>query len=853
MFKPVKIIKDFYDIHELGSEHGINVRSNADFINARIAIEQLKVQKYNVSFEIIIKNRKFKNGFYDLECFTEFVSTVKVSAREMIQDRLKIELPSYISEKDIISCGLIKGIKKFSNIYDKSLSFEQNSILFVFELDSLYYFNSKNEILNFVINNKRKLRDLIEDRNVVLNWLRDEIIRNSTDTNEITLFLDLLQGKLKMDNLLRSIVFNYAFRNYKEFDKETIGRPYKGLNDNVTISEEHLGQLLKEYENYVSELNDIIRFKSRQISIFASDNNLQYIINKVSGLFEAEYEILFSRFNDELLNNFVANSDQIQSYINILMDRFALLFYFKPSIKSKLIELSVLLDKLNKLFNMRYDFDNFKEWARFYINDYLNVYNYLVPSENIYSLLEKANIDSEIKKNLEVKIRGKIDDINTKYEEFLFNNYYRMHQNNNNITTSGALNNITTYYNKSKVILLVIDAMRWDMWKIIKSIFEDSGYVQINDNSSILSMIPSVTSVSRLSLFAVNKFKNIISDKINGNFSFAFWDEEKHFKRYFTGKKIEFANGGKDHFNDLIQKDADIYTFIYTDADELFHGLKDINKDIIKAVFDNQIRNIIDRVEKKFNEPVKIIIATDHGSIDIDNSTSISLEYPIKKFFEHYKIKFDTHGKYLRIFSEKKVTPEIYKEIFDYFNSSGRWHIIEEKDMDKYALPNREVGNEVLMYLIAKYGYHIGGVKGNNVHGGFSMNETIIPFAILEKKSLITKELKISVEGELTAKTLSKLEITVFNDNDYDVYDLKLKMKPIYFEKIISLIPRNSSFTFNVSILQEQEGIINNSIETSYMRMGKEVTQSYRVSIDVKEDPKSRISNSVKKSRSLDL
>ena len=217
----------------------------------------------------------------------------------------------------------------------------------------------------------------------------------------------------------------------------------------------------------------------------------------------------------------------------------------------------------------------------FLCNKYLFVKNDLDKENNIHEIINDIIEERSIKMGLKNKVDLIIDTVNKEYETFLYNNFDIIHtKDNGRYSISSAISRLTKYSNE-KIIFIIIDAMRWDIWEIAKDILEGNGYVQKRNDDFLVAMIPTVTSISRLSLFSGNKYKTIMDEKINNVYEYDYRDESRHFNRFFKGRNVGFSIGGKDKFNQLILQDKDIYTFIYSESDAVLHGLTDINKNII--------------------------------------------------------------------------------------------------------------------------------------------------------------------------------------------------------------------------------------------------------------------------------
>ncbi|NMB28218.1 MAG: PglZ domain-containing protein, partial [Tissierellia bacterium] len=617
-------------------------------------------------------------------------------------------------------------------------------------------------------------------------------------------------------------------------------------------------KLLNSNNEYLEELNLELIKKEKQLYLFNSlDNNFSNFISRVTGVLKHEFNFVIEFIIHKISNKDFMDIEKVEALIFKTETKFEYLIYQDNRAKKTIYLLKNLINKIKTLNSMEKEMGNLvtiEKWFDFYTTKYMIIKNDLDKDNNIYEIIDNIVEDNRIRISLKQRVNLIIDKINKQYETFLYNNFDNIHrQNMGKYSILSALSKISKYSNE-KTVLLVIDAMRWDIWEIAQNILEGHGYVQENKDDFLVAMIPTITSISRLSLFSGNKYKTIIDEKMNNVYEYDYRDESKHLKRFFKGKKVGFTIGGKEKFNRLMDKDLDIYAFIYSESDAVLHGLTDINKDIIYYILKEQIDNIIKEVENRFDDKFNIVVTTDHGTIDIKNSKGIYLENTVTSYLKNYSINYSNHGKYIRIFSMDSIDKENYDEIHSYFKDLDYFHIITIEDMTKYYLPKKEKDEYNLFYLICKYKYHIGSTtRSTNTHGGFSMNETLIPFAVFQKELENIKELDIVIISNLVYKTNSKLTIKVINPNDFNIRNINLSIKPFINKYKIDFIKRESSIEFEINIIPEVHGTVDLNTTIDYEKLGREIHETKTIQIDVKEDLKTRISKDIKKSRRLDF
>lgn len=850
----INIIKDFDNV--LDSKSTIEVVDNYTYIQSRILIVNMKNEKFKKDAIIVVKNSKYEYGYYDLKYLEDFIQFKEVNLVETLKGNLDIKLMG-VSCEDILSTKINKQIQLFIDSYDDKYSYFQNVIMFNFKINNMDFMKDVDSFVSFILSNIEMIEIMKDEKNMTLEYLKMEG-KNISSRKDFMWFLDILDYETDTEEYVKVIIFNELFKNYKEFEKETIGKPKNHKNTNFIIENEIFQELLYRYNKYIDKLNLNLIKKERQLYLFSSLNDSMFnkFIERATGILRHEFDFAIKYIVDKISNMKFEDIQALEAHVYGLEYKFQSLIRMDDEVKKIIFALKGFISKINILNKMLDEVENLNsidKWADFYINKYMAVKNDLDKDNNIYEIIDIIVVDEVAKEKIEDKVNKILDNINDKYENFLYDNFENIHRHDRGrYSISNALSKMS-YYSDEKIVFLVIDAMRWDIWQIAKGILEEYGYIQKNDDEFLVSMIPTVTSVSRLCLFSGNKYKTIIEEKANNLYEFDYRDEEKHFKRFLKGKKVGFSIGGKEKFNQLIDKDLDIYAFIYSESDAVLHGLTDLNKEIIYYILKEQLNNIIKKAENKFGDSMRIVITTDHGTVDIKNSKGIRMERAVKEYLECYSIDYNSHGKYIRVFSKEKVSSSIYNEMLDCFKGQDCFHIITRDDMDKFFLPKEENKGYNLFYLICQYNYHINSATSSNTHGGFSMNETIIPFGVFEKELEDVMDLEVTISGELVYDNDSKLIVKIFNPNDFDIKDAHLSIKFFIYDYRMDFIEKKSYSEFEIGIIPKEQGLVDTNITIKYDKFGENFEMTKDMKIEVKEDLKTRISKDIKKSRRLDF
>ena len=288
------------------------------------------------------------------------------------------------------------------------------------------------------------------------------------------------------------------------------------------------------------------------------------------------------------------------------------------------------------------------------------------------------------------------------------------------------------------IFFILIDNLRFDQWKAIQSIFAES--FRVVEEDSFYSILPTATQYSRNALFTgmlpvdIEKYfphlwkndeeeggKNLYEE----DFLAAQLKRTKYSNLKYSFTKVLHHNDGQQltqNIHNLLNNDLNV--IVYNFVDMLSHARTEM--EILKELANDEVsyrsvtrswfeHSLLHQALKKIaDKKIKIVLATDHGSIRVktpvkiigDKQTTTNLRYK--------------HGRNLN------YNP---KEVLAYRNPQHA------------GLPTPNVNSS---FVFAKedgflcypnnFNYYANYYKNTFQHGGVSLEEMIIPLVIMESK-----------------------------------------------------------------------------------------------------------------------
>ncbi len=295
-------------------------------------------------------------------------------------------------------------------------------------------------------------------------------------------------------------------------------------------------------------------------------------------------------------------------------------------------------------------------------------------------------------------------------------------------------NKIFPLLEQGKVVVVLIDNLRYDQWKIIEQ--EINSLFRTEEESIFSSILPTATQYARNAMFS-GLMPAEIQEKHPG-----LWVDENEeggknaneeelcrlqMKKLgmdysFNYEKVTNQRVGKkilENYNDLLNFDLNI--LVYNFVDMLSHARTEMEM-IRELAFDEssyrslmhswfQHSYLYDLLKQLAGQDLKLVITTDHGAVRVSNpvkvigdrQTSVNLRYK--------------QGKNLN------YNP---KEVYE-INHPGDIYLPKTNMTSSYIFA---MNNDFMVYP-NNYNHFVNHFKNTFQHGGISMEEMLIPVSIL--------------------------------------------------------------------------------------------------------------------------
>lgn len=329
---------------------------------------------------------------------------------------------------------------------------------------------------------------------------------------------------------------------------------------------------------------------------------------------------------------------------------------------------------------------------------------------------------------------------NNSFSRFIMSNYLNWLRPENTVkpllSPSLFSKKIFPWIQKGKsLFFILIDNMRYDQWKTIAA--ELTGMYRVVSEDFYFSILPTSTQFSRNSIFAglmPNKIAehlpelwvNDDEEERKNNYEeqlFGIQLKSKGLRYKWQYSKISSNPEGKkinDRFRQMLENDLNI--LVYNFVDMLSHARTEV--DVIRDLASDEraYRSLTrswfihsplyDLLKMLAAHQVKVVFTTDHGTIRVQN--------PIK------------------IIGDRKTSPNLRYKMGRNLDYDPK-KVFEIINPEKAMLPKSNISSRYIFamnrdYLVYQnnYSYYASYYKDTFQHGGISMQEIMLPVALLE-------------------------------------------------------------------------------------------------------------------------
>tara|TARA_R110002073_G_scaffold147575_1_gene300300 strand:- start:1469 stop:3019 length:1551 start_codon:yes stop_codon:yes gene_type:complete len=369
--------------------------------------------------------------------------------------------------------------------------------------------------------------------------------------------------------------------------------------------------------------------------------------------------------------------------------------------------------------------NTFDEWSSLY-------------QKLIYWEMELENIDDPAMFEI---LESQKNEANSQFGKFIDKNYANWFGSSNAPTMSHNLFRERVVPELSKeqpTLFIVIDNLRYDQWKAFEPIIQT--YYKKEYESPYYSILPTATQYARNAIFSglmpsdmerlhPNYWKNDTDEGGKNLFENEFLQAQlkrlglSHLKCEYT-KITNLKSGKKLVENFKSKKENDLTVVVYNFVDMLSHSKTEM--EVVKELASNDkayrsltvswFKNspLLEIIQQAQQMGFKLIITTDHGTINVkspskvigDRDTSLNLRYKTGRSltYENKDVYAATNPKDIHLPSLSMSSSFIFAK-GDLF----------------FAYPNN-------------YNHYVSYYRNTYQHGGVSLEEVIIPFAVLNPR-----------------------------------------------------------------------------------------------------------------------
>ncbi len=814
----VKLYLDEYAGLREADDKAIIVADVQSYAAARQAIEQLKSGVGAGPLVIIVRSRHFVMGFHDLTLLGDLVHITHIAPRDEIARVFHLQVPSQLTDRDLFTLGIQSpadllavagphGIRDLASFEDALLAKAFGS--HVFKTSDVSSFEDWFQgFLAFLYSGESStkpgwrveyVRHLVEERTKI-------VLDQFGKKDLLPIITDFLRGGEtgETQTYLNQLAIRYWLSSYPKLARkavidnmtEQVGKWHEIKGESVVLDalapwcETLYGQI----ENpLIERLEQVLTLLLNQGDLI-EESDLGRYIRQTSGRFAAEYEAAQARLGNHLLEQHSIGATRelkttLPTYFAQLDSHFRPFFQRTGQSAQKAIWIDPLLEFSDVISHL--DQAAPSQWA-----DWLAVYELLLKAKylkrEVHSALPVPYVERLA--DLDALFSTLDERLNSQFADWLIQQYPRLVActcDRPLLVMNAARVALDSVARGGRVILLVLDALDWELWRHLRTAFAKHGYV-VQGTEAGLAMLPTITEFSRRAILGGLSPRNLANfvDDIYGT-EISPKEEARTLARalgylgridqlralpanrrvLYLPDELVYANGGEKDFRQALALDARCYALVYTEIDSHIHVSR-LEESKLKATAQQWLadlaREIVEGIRAspslRDETNLTLIVTSDHGFLDVAEQGQAELEKSLEAFFD-----LERHGRLAiaRASGGQDITSLLQTVKGFYGGHSAAWHVIWREQSEQFGLTESSPSEgEVVAWLMPRLFQYVRKGRGNYVHGGLSMYETIVPVALLVRGKVEVEAPVVTLSGRLTSEEEGELSIAVLNRND---------------------------------------------------------------------------------------
>jgi hypothetical protein len=817
----VRLYYDQYgDLTTIG-EGTLVVTDIQSYVNARQAIDEVKAGEHPAPLSIIVRSPHYFSGFHDLALLGDLAHISTIAPRDELSRRLHIQIPAELTDRDLLALGIKtsddllaaanpQGITDRAALDDALLARAFGTQ--VFKVNEVSSFETWfGELVSFLYSDQAAGRSgwSVEYVQIVARERVELVLERFERTGLQPFVTDILERcpRGETRTYLNQLAVRYWLGSYPKLArKDVIGNLTSQAGQWQDVSGEKVvldalapwsEELYTQADNpLVEQLEQVLALLLREDDLL-EDKDLSQYIAKMSGRFAAEHGAVQARIGRLLLEQRHTDSAKVdraalQTYSAQIASRFALL-------SAKMGQALPGIGWIDSLLEY-YDFmGHLEEATPSHWGDWLATYELLIRARRLKRAVEETVPHQYVEQvaGLTASFSALDERLNSMFADWLLEEYPALVVSSADqppLALNAARMALDCLAKGHRIILLVVDALDWELWRYLRNALGTQGFVVRGDDAG-LAVLPTITEFSRRAIFSGLTPRNLTNfvDDIYGT-DIPPQEEAKTLARAlgylgrvdemrplptnkrirYLGRELVYANGSEKDFRQALELEARCYAFVYTEIDSLIHSSKSAETELRQTVqqwLDHLVTEILKGVRQNAalcNEAnLDIIVASDHGFLDVSDQEQAEIEQSLRAY-----VDLERHGRLAIIRTKSGESGANLSSILQvaksfYGQHGTAWHAIWREQSEQFGLAESSPSEgDVIAWLMPRLLDYVKRGKGNYVHGGLSMYEVIVPVALLNRGVLGFEAPVVTLSGQLSSEEESELTIVILNKTD---------------------------------------------------------------------------------------